>query len=123
MISKIRSSFYQSSDFLIIRDIKYQSLTLVNLNNKCKILVTWYPFPKEHDSNTDLVLHTHKIHILAHAHRLLRESYCLGRTGGSRGSGRLTEQIGCQVKIESCALSNQLRTRHDCFLTNNTCGC
>lgn len=40
-----------------------------------------------------------------------------------RGPRMLTEEIGCQVKIECCALSNQLKTRHDCFLTNNTCGC
>lgn len=40
-----------------------------------------------------------------------------------RGHRMWKEQIGCQVKMDCCALSNQLKTLHECFLTNNTCGC
>lgn len=64
-----------------------------------------------------------QIHILVHSHKTLGEHYYFGRRGGRQDPRMLVEQLGCQVKIECCALSNQLKTWHDCFLTNNTCVC
>lgn len=69
----------------------------------------WVPW-----KNTDTLIHWHQ--------RLL-VSFVLGGVGGRLGAQTLGEQRGWQVKMECCALSNQLKALHDCFLTNNTCGC